>query len=380
MAPLKIAAAALGILALPCAVAAAAALGGAIDPTLDVLNNAAPFYVVVGLVALATGWAAVGSWRRTILAAGAIAALAGGLEVAPEFLRSTGPAAPSDAPGQVKIIELNVWRDNQQLPRIADWLASQHPDIVVLVECGPRLRDAVLRRLAWRGTAGYLSSTMILTPQHYTVMTRPPLARTSQLTFVNATYPSQSGPIEVVATHLGWPGQQQAGQRRDLRKVVLNRPTDRMILAGDFNSTPWSFARREDDRAFGLIRRDRALWSWPADLGGPRRFRTPFPFLPIDHIYAGPGWATIGVSRGPRLGSDHYPLIVTLAAVNPVARYPEITPNAEALNQIRPAKPSWRPLVRCVARGATLACAAPIHKERLGPSGAEIDKSKSPTR
>ena len=245
------------------------------------------------------------------------------MQVAPEFLRSTGPTAPPSAPGQIKVIELNVWRDNRHLPQIADWLASQHPDVVVLVECGPRLRDAVLQRLGWRGTAGYLSSTMIFTPQRYTVMTRPSVARASQLTFVNATYANESGPFEIVATHLGWPGSQQAGQRRDLRKVILERPMDRMILAGDFNSTPWSFARRQDDHAFGLIRRDRAMWSWPAEFTGQHGFRAPFPFLPIDHVYAGPGWATVSVSRGPRLGSDHYPLIAVLAAVGPAARYPE---------------------------------------------------------
>ena len=35
--------------------------------------------------------------------------------------------------------------------------------------------------------------------------------------------------------------------------------------------------------------------------------------LPIDHVYAGPGWRTVSVQRGPKLGSDHYPVIVTLA-------------------------------------------------------------------
>jgi endonuclease/exonuclease/phosphatase (EEP) superfamily protein YafD len=89
-----------------------------------------------------------------------------------------------------------------------------------------------------------------------------------------------------------------------------------MVLGGDFNSTPWSFQRRRDDQALGLIRRDRALWSWPTGEGQPR-LPAPFPFLPLDHIYAGPGWATTSVRRGPRLGSDHYPIIVTLA---PVAR------------------------------------------------------------
>jgi endonuclease/exonuclease/phosphatase (EEP) superfamily protein YafD len=317
MAPLKIAAVALGLLALPCAVAALGALGGGIDPTLDVLSNAAPLYLVIGLAAMTAAWGAAGRLRGAILATGAIAALAGGVQIAPEFLRSTGPAAAANASGQIKLIELNAWRDNTHLPQIADWLAAQHPDVVVLVECGPRLRDAVLKRLGWRSAAGYMSSTMILTPSRYLVMTRPAVDPAAKLTFVNATYASGNGPLEVVATHLGWPGRQQAGQRRGLGSVLAKLPTDRMILAGDFNSTPWSFARREDDKGFGLIRRDRAMWSWPAEFVGPHGFRAPFPFLPIDHIYAGPGWATVSISRGPRLGSDHYPLIAIFAPVTP---------------------------------------------------------------
>ena len=39
----------------------------------------------------------------------------------------------------------------------------------------------------------------------------------------------------------------------------------------------------------------------------------PFPFLPIDHVYAGRDWRTVRVQRGPRLDSDHYPVIVRLA-------------------------------------------------------------------
>jgi vancomycin resistance protein VanJ len=38
----------------------------------------------------------------------------------------------------------------------------------------------------------------------------------------------------------------------------------------------------------------------------------PFPFLPIDQLFAGPGWAMRSVERLPRTGSDHYPLRVRL--------------------------------------------------------------------
>ena len=94
---------------------------------------------------------------------------------------------------------------------------------------------------------------------------------------------------------------------------LLNRfPKERLILSGDFNSTPWSFSRRHEDAMIGLERRTRGLFSWPADRG-PAGMGLPFALLPIDHVYAGPGWRTVRVERGPLLGSDHYPVIVTLA-------------------------------------------------------------------
>ena len=95
---------------------------------------------------------------------------------------------------------------------------------------------------------------------------------------------------------------------------VLNRlPKDRLILAGDFNSTPWSFSRRREDAMFGLERRTKALFSWPAGEVSRHRIKVPFPFLAIDHVYAGKAWRTVSVRRGPRLGSDHYPVVVVLA-------------------------------------------------------------------
>ncbi len=62
-----------------------------------------------------------------------------------------------------------------------------------------------------------------------------------------------------------------------------------------------------------LERRDPVLFSWPAklNLGGP--VVPALPFLPIDHVYAGSDWRTVSIEAGPALGSDHLPVIVTLA-------------------------------------------------------------------
>ena len=97
---------------------------------------------------------------------------------------------------------------------------------------------------------------------------------------------------------------------------VRGLPQARMVVAGDFNSTPWSFALKRLDGMLPLIRRDRAIATWPSAPTEAQGRKVPLalPVLPIDHIYAGAGWRTLDVRRGPSLGSDHRPVVVTLQA------------------------------------------------------------------
>ena len=300
----------LTVVVLAAALAAVLSLGGSQDPRLDLLSHLAPLYGAVGLAGAV--WAIVAG-RGPIVAASVLAIVASAYLVVPEFSRGTGPAAPPDAPGQIKVIQLNALTRNTDIGRVAAWLTAQKPDIVTVSEARHDLRDLMVRR-GWK-TAGARGSLMIFTPVRYKAMDRPRPPGGAVLTFVNATYANPSGDLEVFTTHLDRDLRAVSRrQHRGLETILAHRPTERMILTGDFNATPWSAQLRRLDRDLGLIRRDRATPTWPAQAFG---HRWPLPFLPIDHIYAGPGWATVKVERGPWLGSDHYPLIVTLA---PVAR------------------------------------------------------------
>ncbi len=296
-------------LAAGCAVAA---LGGRFSRVLDILAHLAPLYALASGVGILAALSRGSRYRRPTLALASIGLLASGLLIAPEFPRSTGPSASLASPGTLKVIQFNALRSNLDIHRTADWLIAQKPDVVAISEARHDLRDLLIARTGWK-TAGGHGSLIIFTPARYLVMNRPRLPRGSQLTYVNATYASTSGPLEIVTTHLDWPTRPTfRRQPADLAGVIDRLPRDRMLLLGDFNSTPWSQVLQGLDTRLGLIRRDRAVATFPAQvLGRP----WPLPFLPIDHIYAGPGWATVKVERGPWLGSDHYPLIVTLAPI-----------------------------------------------------------------
>jgi endonuclease/exonuclease/phosphatase (EEP) superfamily protein YafD len=290
------------------------AQGGRFSPQLDAITHAAPLLLVGALAGGVFSCLEQGRARAAGLALSALGILGACALIAPEYLRDTGPKAASDAPGQIKVIQFNTWRGNRDFDRIASWLKQENPDFAVLEEVTPELRDRIVVRTGWT-IAGSRSNTMIFSHRPYLVMKRPKIPG-GVVTWVNASYDNPTGPIEVVVTHMPWPNDPAEPQAAaDIHAVLAQLPRRRMILAGDFNSTPWSFQRRRSDTNLGLTRRDRALWSWPAQQAAEWRWPAPFPFLPIDHLYAGAGWATVSVKRGPRLGSDHFPIVVTLAPV-----------------------------------------------------------------
>lgn len=294
--------------------AAVLAHGGRFSPALDILTHFAVLYLAGGALAVVLALILRAWWRRVALALGGLAVVASLLLMAPELLRDAGPTAPPDAPGQIKVIQFNTLKTNAGIGPIADWLIAQNPDIVTLTEARHDLRDLIVERTGWK-MAGAHGHLIIFSREPRLFMDRPKIPRRTPLTFVNATYPSASGPFDVATVHFDWPTHpEQVREHAALPALIAHRPAERMILTGDFNSSPWSFALRRTEKRLGLVRRDKALATFPATRRG---FPWPAPVLPIDHVYAGPGWATVKVERGPRLGSDHYPLIVILALVSP---------------------------------------------------------------
>ena len=287
-------------------------LGGRASETLDLFAHVATPYAVISVIAGLIALVVNLPFRRAILISSAVGFVAGAVLIVPELRRSTGPTAAARAPGTLKVIQFNALDTNPDIARVATWLIAQDADLIAVSEARHDLRDLLLARAGWR-TAGAHGSLMIFTRDPYLRMNRPKLAKGSKLTLVNATYNLSGAAVEVVTTHLDWPTRPAfRNQPADLEFVVTALPRHRMVLLGDFNLTPWSQQMRRMDRDLGLIRRDRSVATFPAQVLGRR---WPLPFLPIDHVYAGPGWATVKVERGPWLGSDHYPLIVTLAPV-----------------------------------------------------------------
>ena len=309
-------------LALACAGAAVAAHGGRASDWLDVLTHFAPFWLAGGLAAIVAAFGVTPGWPRQIpIVLGAIAVVAAAGLMAPEYLRPIRPDVPAGGQHQIKIIQFNAKGDQRPREVAARWIVDQQPDLIVMEEVTPQIRDAVLALHRY-----HVAPDPVTCPEcRVVIMSRKApvdtglrdewlsrwIAPMARMTFAEA-----DGGFTIMGAHETWPyppGRQQAGFRQ-LAEMLDHFPKDRLILTGDFNSTPWSFALQRADKRFGMERRDRALFSWPAGPLTVWLISPPFAFLPIDHVYAGSAWRTVKIERGPRgLGSDHLPLVTTLA-------------------------------------------------------------------
>lgn len=292
------------------AVAAALALGGRWSWRLDILTHFAPVYLAAGAAALIVALFLRASYLRLGLAlCGAIAVFGSAALILPELTRPMATPAPEAASGQVKLIQFNMRGGKDGLEESIHWLAAEKPDILVVEEGDAALRETLTRRLKMHSACGQTCKVILFSRAPPVGVDKPRrgfYGRGPAITV--GRYADARGPFTVVGVHFTWPTDRwHRENNRRLEEILETYPRDRMILAGDFNSTPWSFSRRRSDDRLRMERLTRALRTWPAS--GPPGFAV----LPIDHVYAGRGWAVVEVGRGPALGSDHHPVVARLA-------------------------------------------------------------------
>ena len=316
-----IAAAGAVVVGLVALVGAGGSLGGAWSGRLDVLAHFSPVWAGIGLAAALAGLVLQSRMAGGLGLAGLVLAL---VLIVPEVMAASAlPRGPAPGTG-LKIVEFNLWGRNRDQDGTAAWILAQDADIIVLEEAfgGTERILAALRREYPHVTPCRRSpcSSVIMSreaPLDAGDMVRLP--GEAHLSGAWATFRTPRGPFTVVGAHFTWPipvGPQRM-QRRVLLRTIAPFDRNRLIVAGDFNTAPWSFAMRRLDRALEIPRYSRAMPSWPAARFSRFNILFPFPFMPIDHVYAGRAWR-VQVTRGPRLGSDHYPLVIRLSDAPPV--------------------------------------------------------------
>ncbi len=308
------------LLAIGCLLVSALGLGGAFDYRIDLLNHFAPFTLATAVIAAAIQLA----FRRTVekptLACAVVAIVLSLAVVAPELVAKATQREVAPRGQTIKVVELNLWSLNVDVPATVRWLAAQRADVLVLeevvdgnVEIPPMLQAVYPYRN--RCDPDIPCTTLILSrvmPVASGAWPAPDAAGLHSSAW--AMFGAGASAFTVIGDHAPWPRPKDRQQVQSALLAARMDAFDRrsLIVAGDFNSTPWSFSMRRQDALFDLERRTRALFTFPVQTYSKYKLRSPFPLLPIDQIYAGSGWKTVSVTRGPRLGSDHLPTIAVL--------------------------------------------------------------------
>jgi endonuclease/exonuclease/phosphatase (EEP) superfamily protein YafD len=298
----------------------AAALAGRAAPALDLFSNLLLAWVAIALAGV-LAWLAGGRVGRWAPAAGLIAvALACVVASRDLIVGPHGPAA--EGPGaRLRLVQMNVWKENIDQPRTAAWILSQAPDVVVIEEGGGAALTPLRERL--QAQLPYLAGCHGGLPCEVMIFSRAPLAAEGRLRgvkqtpsmYVVATWARLSDPpgVMVAGVHKRWPDLSGVQSQETWSLALRMRQFDlrNAILAGDFNSAGWSQGMMELERSLGMRRVTHGLLTWPAreTLSG-RAF--PVPIVGIDHVLIGSNVQVRSVRRGPRLGSDHYPVVVDL--------------------------------------------------------------------
>lgn len=253
---------------------------------------------------------AIARWRKAALFAflGVVAAT---MSIAPYF--RTAPPLP-DGPGGFRLLTFNTWFRNDDLERITSFVEHSRADVVVLQEVDVSRLEALsaathsypYRTHTPRVRRGLviLSRTPLTGVEHFEIP-----GRVTRVT--RASIERQGTNITIIGAHLSWPitpvTARQRAEELDLIAERVRRESDPVMVAGDFNLTPWSpyFTRLLErsglaDCSLGLG----TLATWPAQFP-PARIR-------IDHCLVSPHWRVRNVAVGPQLGSDHLPLIADL--------------------------------------------------------------------
>lgn len=217
---------------------------------------------------------------------------------------------------ELTLLQANVLSTNTDYESLLALLEREQPDVVVLQEVSP----------AWAQALEPLNSDYphrVVEPRDgnfgIALLSKYPLAATAVVASAPLGFPTIVATLDVsgrrlqlVGTHPMIPlGSRNFADRNTQLETVANllrRSDGARVLVGDLNASMWDLHYRALESRTGLrnVRRGFGVTpTWPTFL--------PFAMIPIDHVLVSGEVGVVDVHSGPRIGSDHLPLIVTLA-------------------------------------------------------------------
>lgn len=232
--------------------------------------------------------------------------------------------APTSPAGSVsyRAMLANVNTTFGSPPMVVGAIEHFKPDILVLEEV-----DGRWMALLSEGLKAYAHSTAMPRDDNFgiAVYSKYPMRGEvryfgdSEIPSVVAKIDTPQGTFTLIGTYALPPANAENTRLRDehLSHIpeTVRAAKSPVLLLGDLNATPWCSSFRQLVRESGLrdsSRGPRVQPTWPSFM--------PLLFIPIDHCLYGPGIQVANKHIGPKIGSDHYPVVVDFVVREPPAR------------------------------------------------------------
>ena len=281
------------------------------DAWLADLLDSFRLHVLVGVcIALPMAFTLPRRWRGPALAILAGCVIVNGATI----LRTARAAtAPSEARGgiRLKLVTVNLLWSNREHRKLLDWLEIEAPDILVTQETTQR----------WAAQLDKLNSPLEYhrlpgTNDDIAILSRYPfeMAEISEIrshgTLAVAMLEVGDRRIDVMTLHASVPLRPAWRIARDTMfdgiACYARRSRYPLIVAGDFNATPWN-------RSMRLMVRESPLRHAPGFWHPTWADHVPLWMgIPIDHVLAATGCRIVDRRVGPDIGSDHRPVVATI--------------------------------------------------------------------
>jgi endonuclease/exonuclease/phosphatase (EEP) superfamily protein YafD len=280
-------------------------------PKADLPNHFTPFILaaaVAGLALLALEPHKPTTHRRARLVLAVGLAGVAAINTAPLITALATTAVAAQAPtSTLTVVSFNLWSKNQRLDEAGRWLTGQDADVIVLQEMTVKNREPIKRALAAAyphvHDCGCSDIVMFSRTPWIAAGGQPRTAEQPALSWL--TLVDRDGrEVRVVGLR---PRNINDATKHAAQYDWLVRHAgklgDRLILIGDFNAAPWSWQMMRLAAATGLRRHGTYAASWP----------TPLPMVLIDNLLTTPDIESVSFRTGPSLGSDHLPIVATVA-------------------------------------------------------------------
>jgi endonuclease/exonuclease/phosphatase (EEP) superfamily protein YafD len=314
-----------GALILAAAVPAVLAVFGFAVPLFDLFNHL-QFLLFFGTLASVILGLLVFGRARLMTWIAALGFLASAWTFVPEWLAARVPHPAETGAQTITLMTHNVFGLNYDMQRVARIVAAENPDIIALQEYFPEQAgelDALLKPnypywvRCQGGKRANLGLYSRLPFDKEMASGDCPMQPNGQRTaHIIAGFTLADGShFSVMTTHMDWPYPIERQRDEFIEAAATVKSIEGpLVLVGDFNSTPWSYALRGFATDTGLTRETHGELTYPEIVTVPYRISrdgvaATIPFLPLDQVFSR-GVTVHDLHRGPATGSDHLPVIV----------------------------------------------------------------------